>query len=132
MSTKRIESQRSGPTLTRIGNLGPSQRTETGLAVAQAPTRELIAPQLGQLPFYPEGQRISPSRSIAEFVTPRLSDPSLLQPSRLIPILQHLINTVLPSFTGEENLPALASPIIADEIARHRDLMTRVHGGIAA
>jgi len=92
----------------------------------------VIAPQQSQVLPRTEGQRLSPSRSIAEFVTPRLSDPGLLQPSRLIPILEHLVNTVLPSFGGGENLPALAAPVIADEIARHRDLMTRVHGGIAA
>ena len=74
----------------------------------------------------------SPDQCIADFVTPRISDPTVFQGSGSISILERLASDILPTLQESEELRSLAGAVIADEIARHRDLLMRVHGGIAA
>jgi hypothetical protein len=69
---------------------------------------------------------------VADFVRPRLSDPSVLRFPRSVSILEHLVADILPKLDDGEELRALAGAIIAEEIARHRDLLSRIHAGIAA
>jgi hypothetical protein len=74
----------------------------------------------------------SPRQRIADFVMPRLTDPSILKGGRSVSILERLAADTLPQLEESEELRALAGAIIADEIARHRDLLTRLQGSVAA
>ena len=74
----------------------------------------------------------SPRRYIADFVMPKIVDPTVLQSERSVSILEQLATSILPNLEDGEELRALAGALIADEIARHRDLLTRLHNGIAA
>jgi hypothetical protein len=74
----------------------------------------------------------SPRQCIADFVTPRISDPTVFQGGQSISILERLASDILPSLDESEELRSLAGIIIADEIARHRELLTRLHACIAA
>jgi hypothetical protein len=74
----------------------------------------------------------SPRQHIADFVMPRLADPSILKGGRSVSILERLAADTLPQLEESEELRALAGAIIADEIARHRDLLTRLQGSVAA
>jgi len=74
----------------------------------------------------------SPRQHIADFVTPMISDPTVFQGDRSVSILERLASDILPHLDESEELRSLAGALIADEIERHRSLLTRLHGGIAA
>jgi hypothetical protein len=74
----------------------------------------------------------SPHQCIVDFVMPRISDPTIFQGDRSISILEQLASDILPNLEESSELRSLAGAIIADEIARHRDLLTRIHAGIGA
>jgi hypothetical protein len=61
-----------------------------------------------------------------------ISDPTVFQGDRPVSILQRLASDVLPNLEESEELRSLAGALIADEIERHRNLLTRLHDGIAA
>jgi len=67
-----------------------------------------------------------------DFVIPRIGDPTVLRGDHSISILEYLISSVLPTLPGSEEVRAAASAVLADEIGRHRELISRVHRGIAA
>jgi len=73
----------------------------------------------------------SPRQCIADFVMPRISDPTLFQGSRSISILERIASDVLPALEESEELRSLAGAVIADEIERRRELLARSHGAIA-
>ena len=70
--------------------------------------------------------------AIAEFVMPRISNPALLHGARATLVLERLVSEVLPALEGSEELRALASTVLVDEVGRHRELATRIHAGLAA
>jgi hypothetical protein len=74
----------------------------------------------------------SPHQCIVDFVMPLISDPTAFQGSRSISILERLAADILPNLEESEELRSLAGAVIADEIARHRELLMRLHSGIAA
>jgi hypothetical protein len=74
----------------------------------------------------------SPHQCIVDFVMPRISDPTIFQGDRSISILEQLAADILPNLEESGELRSLAGAIIADEIARHRELLTRIHAGIGA
>jgi hypothetical protein len=73
----------------------------------------------------------SPRQCIADFVMPRISDPTVFQGSRSISILERIASDILPALEESEELRSLAGAVIADEIDRHRELLARSHGAIA-
>jgi len=74
----------------------------------------------------------SPHQCIVDFVMPRISDPTVFQGGRSISILEQLASDILPNLEENDELRSLAGAVIADEIARHRELLMRLHSGIAA
>jgi hypothetical protein len=77
-------------------------------------------------------ERNSPSQDIADFIMPRLAEPSLLQAGRSLMILEELMETIIPSFEDSEEFQSVATAVIHAEIARRRDLQERLHRGISA
>ena len=130
----RIESERPGLALDRTGQRAPKPITDVKQSDSRPAEAKLPAPKPFEAFVYPAQQRTanSPRRRLADFVTPKISDPAVLQSAQLVPILERLVGNVLPNLKDSEELRALASTLIADEIARHRDLATRLHNGIAA
>jgi hypothetical protein len=70
--------------------------------------------------------------AIAEFVMPKISNPALLHSARATLVLEHLVSDVLPALEGSEELRTLASTVLEDEVGRHRELVARIHAGLAA
>jgi hypothetical protein len=138
MSTGRIEGDRRGMALagTTPGTPGPLADTEpTGTSIAapkSADQREFEA--LISI----TGRRAaaaairSPHQCIVDFVMPRISDPTIFQGDRTISILEQLASDILPNLDESNELRSLAGAIITDEIARQRELPTRIHAGIGA
>jgi hypothetical protein len=75
--------------------------------------------------------RTSPSEDLADFIMPRLTQPTILQGGRSLAILEHLVTSVIPSLEESHQLRSLATAAIAAEITRRRDLLDRLHQGIA-
>jgi hypothetical protein len=75
--------------------------------------------------------RTSPNEDLADFIMPRLTQPAILQGGRSLAILEHLVTSVIPSFEESHQLRSLATAAIAAEISRRRDLLDRLHQGIA-
>jgi hypothetical protein len=134
MSSGRIESGQTSLAIDRAGERAPRPTGDIGRLDSRAVKTEDLAPeQLEALVNATEQHAATrPRRCVADFVTPKISDPTILQSARLVSILERLVSGILPSLEGSEELRALACPLIADEIARHRDLLTRLHAGIAA
>jgi hypothetical protein len=73
----------------------------------------------------------SPRQLVADFVEPRISDPTPFLGGRSLSILERLASEILPNLDESEELRSLAGDIIADEIDRHRELLMRLQGDIA-
>jgi hypothetical protein len=71
-------------------------------------------------------------QAIAEFVTPKITNPGLLHGTRTALILEQLVSDILPMLEGSEELRALASSVLEDEMGRHQELASRIHTGLAA
>ena len=138
MSGGRIESERLGLALDRVRERAPRPAADVKPADSRPalakPQAKSIAPEQLETSVKPPEHRSanSPRQRIADFITPKLSDPTVLQSAHLVPILERLASYVLPNLDDSEEFRALAGTLISDEIARHRDLMTRLNGGIAA
>lgn len=79
----------------------------------------------------PAVTRRSPHQWVADFIEPRITDPTVFQGGRSLSILEQLASDIIPNLDESEELRSLAGAIIADEIERHRELASRLHGGIA-
>jgi hypothetical protein len=127
------------------------EHRDTGLASVAQPTESAPAEikakdAAAKPPVYREFEKLidiagrraaaatarSPHQCIADFVTPLISDPTVFQGSRSISILERLATDILPNLEESEELRSLAGAVIADEIARHRELLMRLHSSIAA
>jgi len=134
MTARRIESERTNLALDRTRERVPRPTADIRASDSRPAEAGVLAPEHFESLVNAAEQHAatSPRRHIADFITPKMSDPTVLQSAQLVSILEHLVGSILPNLEGSEELRALASPVIADEIARHRDLLTRLHGGIAA
>jgi hypothetical protein len=73
----------------------------------------------------------SPQQIIADFIEPKISDPTPFQGGRSLSILERLASHIIPSLDESEELRLLAGAVIAEEIERRRELARRVQGSIA-
>ena len=136
MATGRIEGERDAaasivqPIHGALAEIGPS---EAAAVAAPRLARYLDFEALIDI----AGRRTScaTTRSlrqyIVDFVEPRISDPTVFQNGRSLSILEHLASDIIPTLDESKELRSLAGAIIADEIERHRELVTRLHSGIA-
>jgi hypothetical protein len=138
MSTGRIEGDRRG-----IALAGTTPATPGALADTAPTGTTVAAPKPADQREFETLIRItgrrasaaairSPHQCIVDFVMPRISDPTIFQGDRSISILEQLASDILPNLEESSELRSLAGAIIADEIARHRELLTRIHAGIGA
>lgn len=136
MDGGKIENERLEPAPDDIGRLAPELAVEIKRSPRGPAETRPFGPEDFEVYLAAAGQRAgatrSPRRYIADFVTPRLFDPTVLQSERSVSILERLATSILPNLGDGEELRALAGALIADEIARHRDLLARLHNGIAA
>jgi len=134
MNARRIESERTSLALDRTRERAPRTTADVRPSDSASVEAAVFAPEHPEAFVSATEQHAatSPRRCIADFITPKISDPTVLQSAQLVSILERLVSNTLPNLEGGEELQALAGPLIADEIARHRDLLTRLHGGIAA
>jgi hypothetical protein len=72
----------------------------------------------------------SPNQCIAEFAEPRISDPTILQGSYPLSLLERIASDLVPTLGDNEELRSLAGKVIADEIDRHRRLAAQLLNGI--
>lgn len=141
MSGGRIESERLGLALDRVRERAPRPVADMPRPVADIKPSDSRPAQA--IPGAPEQLETfakpaehrsanSPRQRIADFIAPKVSDPTVLQSAQLVPILERLVSHVLPNLDDSEEFRALAGTLISDEIGRHRDLIARMNGGIAA
>lgn len=138
MDGGKIESERLDLALDGIGQQAPALPVEIKPSANRPGETKPVTPEDFEVFLNAAGQRAtgaaarSPRRYIADFVMPKIFDPTVLQSERSVSILERLAANILPNLEDGEELRALAGALIADEIARHRDLLTRLHNGIAA
>jgi hypothetical protein len=128
---ERIRSERRGLTVEQPG----PQPEETLKKPGAAETREFAEFLQTTSPSFfedPPAERNSPSQDIADFIMPRLAEPSLLQAGRSLMILEELMGTIIPRFDDSEEFQSVATAVIHSEITRRRDLQERLHRGISA
>jgi hypothetical protein len=137
MDGGKIESERPDLALDGIGQLAPGLAVEIKPLAKRPGETKAVTHEDFEVFINAAGQRASaaarsPRRYIADFVMPKIFDPTVLQSERSVSILERLAASILPNLEDGEELRTLAGALIADEIARHRDLLTRLHNGIAA
>jgi len=138
MDGGKIESERLDLALDGVGRGAPPRAVDIKPSANRPEEARPVAPENFEAFINAAGQRASsaaarsPRRYIADFVMPKLFDPTVLQSERSVSILEQLATSILPNLEDGEELRALTGALIADEIARHRDLLTRLHNGIAA
>jgi hypothetical protein len=140
MSTGRIEGDRrdmalAGTAPTTPGALADTKPAGTTVAAPKPADQrefEALISITGRRAAASAAAIRSPHQCIVDFVMPRISDPTIFQGGRSISILEQLASDILPNLEESSELRSLAGAIIADEIARHRELQSRIHAGIAA
>jgi hypothetical protein len=73
----------------------------------------------------------SPQQIIADFIEPRISDPTPFQGGRSLSILERLASDIIPALDESEELRSLAGAVIAEEIELRRELARRLQDNIA-
>ena len=71
-------------------------------------------------------------QEMLDYATPKLADPSILQPSRALPLLRTLLRDVLPALNSNPDAQQLAAAVLDSEINRQRDVSDRLHQGLPA
>src|SRR5262249_8813768 len=109
--------------LRSTSEIGGSEEARAGEfeVLLQTAARE----QIGRL------ARRSLREEVIDFIIPRIGDPTILRGEHSVSILEHLVCRLLPSLQGTEEMRAVAAAVLSDEIVRHRDLVSRIHRGIA-
>jgi hypothetical protein len=138
MSTGRIEGDRRDMALAGTGpatpgTLADTKPSGTTFAAPKPADQREFETLIGVTGRRTSAAAIrSPHQCIVDFVMPRISDPTIFQGGRSISILEQLASDILPNLEESNELRSLAGAIIADEITRHRELLTRLYAGIAA
>jgi hypothetical protein len=68
--------------------------------------------------------------TLAEFVMPKIGDPSVMQGNSIISVMEEFVLHRLPKLEGTRELRSLAEAVIKDEIIRHRNIRMRRQQGI--
>ena len=138
MASRRIDGERLDGVLDRLGQRAARTATdversgvETSGVKPSSPDMALVIEAVAGWSRSSPTAR-SPHQDLIDFVMPRITDATVLQGGRAAAILEHLVSDILPHLADGDELRVLASAVITDEIARHRDLLTRLHAGIAA
>jgi hypothetical protein len=138
MDGGKIESERLDLAFDGVVQRAPARAVDIKPPANRPGEAQPVAPEDFEAFINAAGRRASsasarsPRRYIADFVMPKIFDPTVLQSERSVSILEQLATSILPNLEDGEELRVLAGALIADEIARHRDLLTRLHNGIAA
>lgn len=136
MTNRKIESDRLAEAIDAF-----HQRVSEQAAPTVVEAAELAAPSVADAfatgaPAVDHRAAATGTRSlrqaIDEFVAPKITNPALLHGARTTFILEQLVGDILPTLEGSEELHALASTLLEDEIGRHRELTTRIYAGLAA
>lgn len=106
--------------------VGKVQQTRDAEATGSASFDALLDLVKGR----PPAPSRSPDKWVADFIEPKLSDPTRFQGGRSLAVLERLASGIIPGLDESEELRSLAGDIIADEIERHRELSMRIHSGI--
>ena len=125
MDSRRIQNEAADVGLDRLS----SPAAEPDVAAAAEEFTALL--KVAERRRSGSAARTSPSEDLADFIMPRLTQPAILQGGRSLEILEHLVTAVIPTFEGNHQLRSLATAVIAAEITRRRDLLDRLHRGIA-
>lgn len=138
MTTGRVEGARDTAIAGNVEAAPASQAVPDAVGKVQQ-TRGADAEATGSASFdalldLVKGRPPAPSRSpnkwVADFIEPKLSDPTRFQGGRSLAVLERLASGIIPGLDESEELRSLAGDIIADEIERHRELSMRIHSGI--
>jgi hypothetical protein len=136
MATRRVEGERLDVVLERLGQRAKTQAAKP-LDLDPARARSTVPLDFTDIVEAVAAQPMPAStppiyQDIVDFVMPRLTDTTVLLGGRSESILEHLVADILPRLTGGDELRQFANAIIADELARRRDLSTRFQAGITA
>jgi hypothetical protein len=69
---------------------------------------------------------------IADFVMPRVGNSGIFNSARYMEILGRVIEQVLPSFDESDEISAIATAVIEEEMERHRELQERIYQALGA
>ena len=69
---------------------------------------------------------------IADFVMPRVGNSGIFNSARYMEILGCVIEQVLPSFDESDEISAIATAVIEEEMERHRELQERIYQALGA
>jgi hypothetical protein len=127
VDSRRIQNQPVDFGLDRLG--APRSEPDAGANAAEVDEFSALVKVAERLSAVEA--RTSPSEDLEDFIMPRLTQPAVLQGGRSLAILEHLVAAVIPSLEESHQLRSLATAAIAAEITRRRDLLDRLHQGIA-
>ena len=69
---------------------------------------------------------------IADFIMPRIGNSGILNSARYMEILGHVVEQILPSLCGDDEIGSIARAVIEEEIERHRELQDRIYQALGA
>jgi hypothetical protein len=64
---------------------------------------------------------------LIDFIMPRVGNTGILHGVRYTEILSHVVEEVLPSLEENDEIIAIATALIEEELERHRELQDRIH-----
>ena len=84
---------------------------------------------------YKDSQRLpfnSVRDEITDFIMPRIRNSGILNSSRYMELLGHVVALILPSLGEGEDIREIAIAVIEEEMARHRELQDRIYQALGA
>jgi hypothetical protein len=123
---KKIEGDRLDVALAKLRQSG-----ETGPAGAAAAPEEFAKILNAGIDERKTQDHTSLESEIVDFTIPRITEAGIFQPGKSIALLEHFLDDLLPTLDESEELRVLAARVISDEISRQRDVLERLHDGLA-
>ena len=116
--------------------LAETARTTTDPATrAQVEAFEALIRSRYKDPRYKESQRLpfdSVRDEIIDFIMPRIGNPGILNSSRYMELLGHVVEQILPSLGEGDEIREIATALIEEEMERHRELQDRIYQALGA
>jgi len=84
---------------------------------------------------YKDSQRLpfnSVRDEISDFIMPRIRNSGILNSSRYMELLGHVVSLILPSLGEGEDIREIAIAVIEEEMERHRELQDRIYQALGA
>jgi hypothetical protein len=124
-SNRLIDPQRLDLVLAETARTAPDPATRAQIEAFESLLRTRYRDSR-QLPFD------SVREEIVDFIMPRIGNPAIFSSARYLELLGEVIEHILPSLGENDEISAIATRVVEEEIERHREVQDRIYQALGA